>query len=65
MKLPSSIPALLLAGGALAKHHSARGGDCDSTEVLSDYSALQRREVGARNTVVRNIVLIGAGTAGF
>lgn len=65
MKLIAPISALVFASGTIAKHHGVRDHDCDSTSVLSDYSTLQRREVGARNTVVRDVFLIEAWSASF
>ena len=56
MKLTASITALL-ASGAFAQCHAAPDKKCRDTSVLSDYSTLERREVGARNTLVRNCVL--------
>lgn len=52
MKLSAYISTLLLANGALAKSRRDSGSDCDDTSALSDYSALEYREVGARNTLV-------------
>lgn len=55
MKLATYISTLLLASGALAKCRRDQGSDCDDTSALSDYAALEYREVGARNTLVSHV----------
>lgn len=51
----SLLATLLLAGTALAGDSCAPKGDCNDTSAISDYSTLRRREVGARNTMVRGL----------
>ncbi|SPO06497.1 related to IPP1 - Inorganic pyrophosphatase, cytoplasmic [Cephalotrichum gorgonifer] len=61
MSAKATLTALLLAGSALAKDQCVPKGNCSDTSVISDYSTLRLREVGARNTLDWRVWLLRDG----